>query len=194
MKITMIKTVDLKPYPNNPRKNDQSIDFVANSIKEFGFKVPIVVDKDNVIVAGHTRLKAAEKLGIKEVPCIVADDLTPSQIKAFRIADNSAGQHSEWDNNILPAELEGLDFDMTKFGLDIPEVVDDGFGTDFNLPDGDQGNIRTMTLTLTADQLDFINECLEDVEPSEETLSMGNTNETGNKVYEAMKQWKTLNK
>src|SRR5574344_571990 len=108
MKITMIKTVDLKPYPNNPRKNDQSIDFVANSIKEFGFKVPIVVDKDNVIVAGHTRLKAAEKLGIKEVPCIVADDLTPSQAKAFRIADNSAGQHSEWDNNILPAELEGL--------------------------------------------------------------------------------------
>ena len=101
MNIVYKKVKDLIPYENNPRNNDGAVDYVANSIKEFGFKVPVVVDKDNVVVAGHTRLKACEKLGIEEVPCIVADDLTEDQIKAFRIADNKVSEYSTWDNEKL---------------------------------------------------------------------------------------------
>ena len=92
----VIKPIDeLKPYNRNPRRNDQAVDAVAASIKEFGFKVPIVIDKDSEIVAGHTRLKAAYKLGIKDIPCIIADDLTPDQIKAFRLADNKTSELAE---------------------------------------------------------------------------------------------------
>ena len=83
MDVVNLKIKDLQPYEKNPRKNDGAVDYVANSIKEFGFKVPIVVDKDNVIVAGHTRYKAAKKLGLKEVPAIVASDLTNEQIQAI---------------------------------------------------------------------------------------------------------------
>jgi len=88
MQIVNKNINELKEYINNPRNNDNAVDYVANSIKEFGFKVPIVIDKNNVIVAGHTRYKASKKLGITEVPCIVADDLTDEQIKAFRLVDN----------------------------------------------------------------------------------------------------------
>ena len=115
---------DLKPYENNPRVNDNSIDAVANSIKNFGFKVPLVIDNDSVIVCGHTRLRAAQKLGLESVPCIVADDLTPEQIKAFRLADNKVAELSEWDNVLLACELEELaaaDIDMADFAFDTSE-------------------------------------------------------------------------
>ncbi len=95
MKIEYKKIDDLKPYENNPRFNDDAVEYVANSIKEFGFKVPIVIDKDNVIVAGHTRYKASMELGLEEVPCIVADDLTDEQVKAFRLADNKVGEKAQ---------------------------------------------------------------------------------------------------
>ena len=92
MEIVNKKVSDLIPYENNPRFNDEAVDYVAKSIKEFGFKVPIVVDKDNIVVAGHTRLKAAKQLEMLEVPCIVADDLNEEQIKAFRLADNKVSE------------------------------------------------------------------------------------------------------
>lgn len=88
MQIVQKKVKDLKPYERNPRRNEEAVKYVKASIQEFGFKVPIVIDADGVIVAGHTRLKAAKELGMEEVPCIVADDLTPEQVKAFRLADN----------------------------------------------------------------------------------------------------------
>ena len=97
MKIEYIPLDKIKPYENNPRINDNAVKYVANSIKEFGFKVPIVVDKNNVIVAGHTRLKAAESLGLDSVPVIRADDLTEDAIKAYRIADNKVFEYSTWD-------------------------------------------------------------------------------------------------
>ena len=118
MKIIEKKLSELTPYANNPRLNDGAVDAVAASIKAFGFKVPLVVTADGVIVAGHTRLKAAQKLGLKTVPCIVADDLTPEQIKAFRLADNKVGELADWDFEKLDLELEELDFDMTPFGFD----------------------------------------------------------------------------
>lgn len=123
MTIVDYKLSDIKPYEKNPRKNDDAVKFVANSIKEFGFKVPIVIDKDNVIVCGHTRYKAAKQLGLETVPCIMADDLTPAQIKAFRLADNKTAEKAEWDFSFLEEELAGLlDFDMGDFGFDIPEA------------------------------------------------------------------------
>lgn len=124
-KIVMMKTDDLIPYENNPRKNDDSVMYVANSIMEFGFKVPIVIDKDNVIVAGHTRLKAAKSLGIKEIPVIIADDLTDDQVKAFRLADNKTAEIATWDFEALDIELDALydlDFDMTEFGFDLDDT------------------------------------------------------------------------
>lgn len=123
MTIKEIKTTALIPYENNPRINDNAVDAVANSINQFGFKVPIVIDKNNVIVAGHTRLKAAEKLGLASVPCIVADDLTPDQIKAFRIADNKTAELAEWDIDKLEAELQAIEMDMQQFGFE--DMFDD---------------------------------------------------------------------
>lgn len=117
MNVILKNIEDIIPYENNPRNNDEAVEYVANSIKEFGFKVPIIIDKDNVIVSGHTRLKAAEQLGLKEVPVIIADDLTEEQIKAFRIADNKTSEKAGWDLDKLKIELGDLDFDMTDFGF-----------------------------------------------------------------------------
>lgn len=122
MQIVMKKCADLIPYEKNPRKNDGAVPAVAASIEEFGFKVPVVIDKDGVIVAGHTRLKAAKKLGMAEVPCIIADDLTPEQIKAFRLADNKTGELAGWDFNLLDDQLAELgSIDMSAFGFDAAE-------------------------------------------------------------------------
>lgn len=118
MDIILKKVKDLKPYEKNPRKNEEAVKYVANSIKEFGFKVPIVIDKNNVIVAGHTRLLAAKELELTEVPCIVADDLTDEQIKAFRLADNKVSEKANWDFDLLFGELDELtNFDMADFGF-----------------------------------------------------------------------------
>ena len=122
MDIVEKKLADIKPYEKNPRKNDNAVDTVANSIKEFGFKVPIVIDKDNVIVCGHTRYKASKKLGLEVVPCVIADDLTEEQIKAYRLADNKVSELAEWDIDLLGEELDGIfDIDMSDFGFDLTE-------------------------------------------------------------------------
>lgn len=117
----------LRPYENNPRNNEQAVEAVANSIKEFGFKVPIVATIDGEIVNGHTRFKAAKFLKLKTVPVLIADDLTEEQIKAFRLADNKTGELAEWNVELLYGELDELDgFDMTLFGFeDIDFSLDD---------------------------------------------------------------------
>jgi site-specific DNA-methyltransferase (adenine-specific) len=117
MQIVEKSLNELTPYKNNPRKNDNAVDAVAASIKAFGFKVPIVIDKEGVIVCGHTRAKAAKKLKIKTVPCVIADDLTEDEIKAFRLADNKVGELAEWDLPALDVELADIDFDMGEFGF-----------------------------------------------------------------------------
>ena len=130
MKIVYKKVSDLIPYEKNPRKNDEAVEYVANSIKEFGFKVPIVIDKNGIIVTGHTRLKASKQLGIKEVPCIVAEDLTEEQVKAFRLADNKVSEASNWDYELLDEELDEIlnldmsDFNFTNVDIDWENVED----------------------------------------------------------------------
>jgi DNA modification methylase len=130
----------LQEYENNPRNNDEAIKAVANSIKEFGFKVPIVITSDNVIIAGHTRLKASVSLGLTEVPCIIADDLNEEQIKAFRLADNKTAELATWDLSKLEEELSELDMDMLQFGFEemeelLPDnAADDDFDIDDEIP------------------------------------------------------------
>ena len=120
MEIIQIKTSQLIPYENNPRQNKDAVPAVMKSIQEFGFKVPIVIDKNNVIVAGHTRVMAAQKLGMDSVPCIIADDLTDEQIRAFRLADNKTAELAEWDLDLLGKELAGITgIDMTQFGFEV---------------------------------------------------------------------------
>lgn len=125
MEIIIKKIGDIIPYENNPRKNDEAVEYVANSIREFGFRNPVIIDKNNIIVAGHTRVKAAERLGIEEIPCIMADDLTDEQIKAFRLADNKVGEIAEWDLELLDLELIDIDMDMTDFGFELEEAEEE---------------------------------------------------------------------
>lgn len=121
MNIVFKNVNDLKEYDNNPRINDDAIDKVAKSIEQFGFKVPVVVDKDNTIVCGHTRLKASKQLGLKEIPCIIADDLNKEQINAYRLIDNRTSDYSHWDFDKLELELKQLEdikeFEMKEFGF-----------------------------------------------------------------------------
>lgn len=119
MQIIEKKIDEIIPYINNPRNNDAAVETVAASIKEFGFKQPIVIDKDGVIVAGHTRHKAAKRLGLATVPCIMADDLTEQQIKAYRLADNKVAELATWDAELLTIELDAItELDMIEFGFE----------------------------------------------------------------------------
>ena len=120
MQIIYKSIEEIKPYENNPRINDEAVEYVANSIKEFGFRNPIILDKNNVIICGHTRLLASKELKLKEVPCIIADDLTDEQVKALRLADNKVAEKSMWDYSKLDEELEDiLNIDMSKFDFSI---------------------------------------------------------------------------
>lgn len=135
MQVTMRKISEVKPYDKNPRRNDGAVDAVAASIRQFGFQQPLVVDKDGVLIVGHTRLKAAKKLGLKEVPVVVADGLTPEQVKAYRLADNKTGELAGWDFSLLDrelVELEDMGFGMQEFAFGKVESVniDDFFISD----------------------------------------------------------------
>ena len=162
MNIANIKTDKLIPYINNPRNNENAIDKVASSIQEFGFKVPIVVDKDNVVINGHTRLLASKKLGLEEVPCIIADDLSEAQIKAFRIADNKVSEYSTWDMELLQIELEalcemGIDMEITGFneieGMEMLEDImpnTDDYDVDIDdYDDVSEGNLKADNMIVS---------------------------------------------
>lgn len=140
MTIVEKKLSELKPYEKNPRHNDDAVKYVKNSIKQFGFKVPIVIDKNGVIVAGHTRYKASQELNLKTVPCVVADDLTEKQIKAFRLADNKTAEKAYWDFDLLNEEIEDIDvdFDMGDFGFNVLSKSDDDDDEDEDIFDDDE--------------------------------------------------------
>ena len=200
-----MKVEDLIPYINNPRNNENAVDKVASSISEFGFKNPIFVDKNNVVVNGHTRLLASKKLGLKEVPVIVIDDLSEAQIKAFRIADNKTSEYAEWDEELLKLELEQLeelDFNLENTGFDIEDIEqmlnlgfdysEDEFGEDFELPSGDKNPIQQRTFTLHDNQASLIDFAMSEIKErynNEEIESFGNTNINGNLLYMVVKEW-----
>lgn len=193
MNIKNIAVKDLIPYEKNTKKHDETqIANVAESIKQYGFVQPIVVDKDNVVVIGHCRLLAAKKLKMQEVPCVCVDDLTEEQVKALRIVDNKSNE-SPWDFDFLADELADLDlsdFDF-DFGIDTDTGEDyspDEFGDDFTLPDGDKPEICQMTFTLHQRQKELIEYAL-NVAKENITETFGNTNGNGNALYEVVRQW-----
>ena len=116
---------EIHPYANNPRNNDAAVEPVAQSIRDFGFRVPILIDREGTIIAGHTRYKAAQLLGLGRVPCILMDDLTEAQVRAFRIADNKVAEASSWNDDVLRAEMEALkalDVDLGQTGFSEMEI------------------------------------------------------------------------
>jgi ParB-like chromosome segregation protein Spo0J len=139
MKIEYWEIGKVKPYDKNPRRNDKAVEAVAKSIREFGFRQPIVVDAAGVIVVGHTRYKAALKLGLKTVPVHVAADLTPAQARAYRLADNRTAETAEWDVELLPIELGELrddGFDLKLLGFTDKELAERLKEFDTELDDG----------------------------------------------------------
>lgn len=122
MYVSNIEVNKLIPYANNPRNNDEAVAYVARSIREFGFRNPVIIDKNNVIVAGHTRVRAAKELGMEKVPCIRADDLTEDQIRAFRLADNKVAEIAAWDMDKLEIELEEINLDLSAFGFELDPI------------------------------------------------------------------------
>lgn len=133
IKVVYVDIENVIPYENNPRINDDAVDKVAASIREFGWQQPIVVDKNNVIIVGHTRLKAAQQLGMKQVPVVFAD-LSEEKAKAYRLADNKTNEFAQWDFELLEqelAELEELEFDMEDFGFD---AIDNEYSGEVEAP------------------------------------------------------------
>lgn len=154
MNIQNIPLADIHPYARNPRKNDEAVKNVAASIREFGFLVPLVIDAGHEIVAGHTRYKAAQSLGMKEVPCVIADELTEDQIKAFRLADNKVGEMAAWDMDLLPLELAGIMLPMTDFGFET--ISDEDFSENFTLDDGEKKPFQQISITVHDEQAKLI--------------------------------------
>lgn len=186
MKIQYKNIADIKPYKNNPRKNDKAVKAVAESIKEFGFKIPIIVTEDGEIIAGHTRHKAALLLNMKKIPVIIASDLTPEQVKAFRLADNKTRENSEWIENLLREELEHIpEINMEVFGfLETKNVP-------AQIPDDDEIGASIVRAVCTNDQKDDIQKVLDAID-LEAVEKHGNENKNGNRLYGAIMTWQAL--
>lgn len=187
MELRTAKLKDIKPYPNNPRINNDAVEAVAESIKQCGYVSPIVVDENMVILAGHTRYKALKKLGYKECPYIFADDLNEEQKRKYRLLDNKTGEFATWDEELLEIELEGLDFEGFDFGFEVIVSPDD-YGEDFTLPDGDKPEICQMTFTLHQRQKELIEYAM-GIAADHISETFGNTNKNGNALYEVIRQW-----
>ena len=162
MNVIEIPIDQLKPYKKNARFNENAIPKVAESIKQFGFKNPVIVDKNMVIICGHTRIEGAKLLGLKKVPCIIADDLTPKQVKAFRLVDNRTSEFASWNYDLLQTELESLDYDLS----------------DFEFPD------LTYEDTLDADELESI------LDDNTDATDYGNKGETDSLPVERKEEYK----
>lgn len=164
MNIIEININDLKEYENNPRNNEDAVEPVANSIKEFGFKVPLVITKDYVIIAGHTRLKAAKKLKLKTVPCIIADDLNEEQIRAFRLVDNKVSEIATWDYDAVNFELENiLNIEMEMFEFELLDDIPDDIELEKTEDDGEKTKANYLQfdgkkIVLTEEELFLLND------------------------------------
>lgn len=142
MEIIYKKLSDLKPYDSNPRKNKKAVEAVAKSIKDLGFRVPLVIDNKDVIVCGHTRYEALKKLGWTEVPCVIADDLSEEQIKAYRLADNQVAEFATWDVAKLEMEISELGVDMSDYGFIVGKALKDN-GVEIDLSTFDDEEFDT---------------------------------------------------
>ena len=191
MNIQNISLSDIHPYARNPRKNDEAVKNVAASIREFGFLVPLVIDRNHEIVAGHTRYKAAKSLGMKEVPCVIADELTEEQIKAFRLADNKVSEAAQWDMDLLPLELADIVMPMTDFGFET--ISDADFSENFTLDDGEKKPFQQISITVHDEQAKLILAAIKYVyDQKAVTETFTNENHNGNGLYEVVREWAEL--
>ena len=188
MNILQLPLEEVHPYENNPRKNDNAVDAVAASIRQYGFLVPLVISADHEIITGHTRYKAAGRLGLPTVPCVIADERTDEQIKACRLVDNKVGELAQWDVDRLPLELADIAQDMTVFGFE--SISEEEFGEEFTLDSGEKKPYQQISLTLHDKQAELIMACIDYVHTHEEVReTFGNENRKGNGVYEVVRQW-----
>ena len=182
MEIKEIALSELKPYDKNPRRNDNAVDAVAKSIEEFGFKVPIIIDKGNV-------------LGLEKIPCIVADDLTPEQIKAFRLADNKTAELASWDFEKLNEELKSLATELiAEFSFELPnqeEIIP--VEEKAIKPTSNEKIFETITFVFDVEQKSVIEAALEKAS-LEVKDTFGNSNVKGNALYEVARQWEEQKK
>ena len=181
----------LRPYERNAKKHGPGqIEKLKASIIEFGFLTPCLIDSDYNLIAGHGRVMAAKELGIETVPCVFIEGLTDEQRRAYILADNRLGELGVWDMNLVGFELGELDaggFAVDLLGFDDIEI-DEEYGTDFSLPDGDKPEIVTMTFTLHEEQKGLIEFAMSAVE-NDIVETFGNTNKNGNALYEVVRQW-----
>ena len=188
MNILQLPLEEVHPYENHPRKNDNAVDAVAASIRQYGFLVPLVISADHEIITGHTRYKAAGRLGLPTVPCVIADELTDEQIKAFRLVDNKVGELAQWDVDLLPLELADIAQDLSVFGFE--SISEEEFGEEFTLDSGEKKPYQQISLTLHDKQAELIMACIDYVHTHEEVReTFGNENRKGNGVYEVVRQW-----
>ena len=193
MNILQLPLKKVKPYGRNPRKNDNAVAPVAESIKQYGFLVPLVISAEHEIITGHTRYKAAQMLGLKTVPCVIADELTEEQVKAFRLVDNKVGEIAEWDVELLPLELADIAADMSAFGFEV--ITEEAFGDSFTLNDGEKKPYQQISLTVHDKQAELLHAAIAEVYAKEEVAeTFGNENKNGNGIYEVVRQWAELKK
>lgn len=191
MEIIKIKIDDLKPYEKNAKIHTrEQIEQIKKSIEQFGMNDPIAVwGEENLIVEGHGRLEALKELGYNEIDCIRLDHLTDEERKAYTLAHNKLTMNTDFDYSILDLELDDIKtINMEDFGFELGILDNDEFGTDFNLPEGEKGNLEQMTFTLAKQQAELIKSALELVK-NEISDTFGNENKNGNAIYEVVKQW-----
>lgn len=191
MQVVEMPIKDIIPYENNAKKHDTTqINNIVQSILDFGFVQPVVVDEHNNLIIGHGRTEAAKKLKLKVIPAVKLEGLTEEEVNKLRLLDNKLNE-SEWDLLALEKELAELDFSDFDVDFDLPEeenISPDSFGEDFSLPSGDKSEIVQMTFTLHEKQKELIEYALSVVQDEiEETFS--NTNKNGNALYTVIKQW-----
>lgn len=187
MQLIKKKLAEIKPYKRNPRINDNAVEAVKESIRQCEYIAPIVIDENGVILAGHTRLKALQKLGYTECECVVKSGLTEEQKRKYRILDNKTEEIADWDLSRLEVELDGLDFEGFDFGFD-SKLSPDEFGEEFSLPNGEKPDMCTMSFQVHAKQKELIDYALSCVK-DDITETFGNTNKNGNALYEVVRQW-----
>ena len=188
MNVKTIPLAEIHPYANNPRKNDEAVAGVAASIKRFGFLIPMVIDRNNEIICGHTRYKAAKQLGLAEVPCVIADELTEDEIRAFRLADNKVSEKATWDMDLLPVELAGIMLPMEDFGFE--SISPDDFGENFVLDEGEKKPFQQISITVHDKQAELMLRAIKYVYDNDlvnETFT--NENHNGNGLYEVVREW-----
>lgn len=192
MKIEDISIEKLTMYDKNAKKHEEKdISIIKESIEKFGFNDPVGVwGENNTIVEGHGRVLAAKELGIKTIPCIRLDYLSDEERRGYTLAHNKTAEFSQWDFNILDAEIAELNnIDFEKLGFEVEKIDADDFTTDFKISDNEKSEYCQMTISLHNEQKKLIENVIKMINNDEITETFGNENKNGNVIYKVVKEW-----